>query len=658
MRPHYDYQVTAADWLRAVDHNQQTYTRHLLPPLLRSAHGLAYGVLGALLVVLELRWLQRQGLGAAHWLVWAGPAFVLVAYLLQRALLQWRTRRVLPQLGQAMLGSMQLVPDDDGLWLNSAERRSFYGYRALTALVQVEGASLLYYDALHCIVLPDAAFADATERDAFLATLRERVLAAGGSLVETPSAVSSASGEAPPAQPGLWQLAWRGLTLRALPVSLAEAGWGRLFLLAALLVLLQNGLALLHLGPEAVYSAAAWPATVFALPLLLFVAWLAAGSGGDAKRTLGLATAWYAVLLPLTLLGWVVFLIGQQGWVPAWNDVWDQRIYLVWTGWFALAAGVLAARSAASGGLRRLVPLLLAGGLLWLPMQQSFWGLPLWDRPAEPAPEEQQDDPGPDPAMEDYFYQEPALLQRALLDLKPREPGHPNLYFLAAAGYAGQDVFMREAITVQDMFDHRFGTEGRSLALVNNPDTLGQLPIASATSLRLALRRMGQLMDKNEDILFLYLTSHGSADHKLAVEFGPMQFNDVDPLVLRQLLDEAGIKHRVIVVSACYSGGFIDPLKNDNTLVISAAAADKVSFGCSNEADFTYFGRAYFVDALRQTDDFIAAFDLARSVVAKREQQEGFEASDPQLAVGSRIGATLRRWDAQRKARAITTLPG
>ena len=229
-------------------------------------------------------------------------------------------------------------------------------------------------------------------------------------------------------------------------------------------------------------------------------------------------------------------------------------------------------------------------------MQLMYWGQPLWDRPAQAAAEEEQADAGPDPAMEDYFYQQPKLLEKALAELKPRVPGHSNLFFLTAAGYAGQDVFMREALTIQSQFDQRFGTEGHSLALVNNPATLEQLPIASATSLRLALKRMGQLMDKEQDILFLYLTSHGGADHKLAVEFGPMQFNDVDPQVLRQLLDESGIKHRVVVVSACYSGGFIEPLKNDDTLVITAAAADKVSFGCSNEADFTYFGRAYFVD--------------------------------------------------------------
>src|SRR5207344_2149888 len=113
------------------------------------------------------------------------------------------------------------------------------------------------------------------------------------------------------------------------------------------------------------------------------------------------------------------------------------------------------------------------------------------------------------------------------------------------------------------------------------------------------LARVAEVMDPDEDILFLFLTSHGSKDHHFTLEFGRMAFKTLDPPTLRRLLDESGIKRRVIVVSACYSGGFIDALKDDNSLVITAAAADRSSFGCSDKADFTYFGKAYFDEALR-----------------------------------------------------------
>lgn len=91
------------------------------------------------------------------------------------------------------------------------------------------------------------------------------------------------------------------------------------------------------------------------------------------------------------------------------------------------------------------------------------------------------------------------------------------------------------------------------------------------------------------------------------------------------------------MVSACYSGSFIDELQGDHTLVISAAAHDRTSFGCSNEAAFTYFGGAFFDRALRTETAFIAAFETARELVAARERAEGITPSLPQIAVGAAI---------------------
>ena len=253
---------------------------------------------------------------------------------------------------------------------------------------------------------------------------------------------------------------------------------------------------------------------------------------------------------------------------------------------------------------------------------------------------------------EDAFYLQPRLLERELAALKPGRPGVTDLYFVGAAGYSGQDVFMREVRSVADMFRERFATEGRSVLLINNPKSVAESPIASVTSLGLTLRRIGEIMDRDEDILFLFLTSHGSKDHRFALDFWPLRFNTLDPKRLRELLDESGIKRRVVVISACYSGGFIDALKDDNTLVIAAAAPDKNSFGCSNEADFTYFGKAYFDEALRQTYSFVEAFKIARPLIAVRESKEDFLESDPRLYLGEAIRRPLEAFALARQAEA------
>ena len=105
-------------------------------------------------------------------------------------------------------------------------------------------------------------------------------------------------------------------------------------------------------------------------------------------------------------------------------------------------------------------------------------------------------------------------------------------------------------------------------------------------------------MDRDEDILFLFLTSHGRPRPVLDRVL-PAPLADLTPAELRKMLDDAGIRNRVIVVSSCYSGSFVEALRDDDSLVITASAKDRNSFGCSNEADFTYFGKAFFDEALR-----------------------------------------------------------
>jgi hypothetical protein len=144
-------------------------------------------------------------------------------------------------------------------------------------------------------------------------------------------------------------------------------------------------------------------------------------------------------------------------------------------------------------------------------------------------------------------------------------------------------------------------------------------------------------------VLFLFLTSHGSEDHRLAMEFWPLQLADIDPGMLKQMLDASGIRWRVIVISACYSGGFIEPLKDSRTLIMTAADPEHSSFGCGADSDLTYFGKAYFDEALRETRSLTAAFELARKSIAAREGAQGYEPSNPQMFLGEEMAAKLRQ---------------
>ncbi|MES2563764.1 MAG: C13 family peptidase, partial [Pseudomonadota bacterium] len=161
------------------------------------------------------------------------------------------------------------------------------------------------------------------------------------------------------------------------------------------------------------------------------------------------------------------------------------------------------------------------------------------------------------------------------------------------------------------------------------------------TSLRQSLKHVGEMMNVDEDVVVLYVTSHGSEKHELAVDFRPLRFTAIDPLHLKKALDESGIRWKVIVISACYSGGFIDALKDERTLIITAASADRTSFGCGNASDATYLSKALFGEALTKTHSFESAFDEARTLIERWEREQGHIPSQPQIHVGAQIKGKL-----------------
>lgn len=241
---------------------------------------------------------------------------------------------------------------------------------------------------------------------------------------------------------------------------------------------------------------------------------------------------------------------------------------------------------------------------------------------------------------EALLYQQASLLDHSLHALEKQRPGIRDLYFIGFASYGWQDVFMKEVDTVRALFDRRFGTRGRSLVLVNNPASVTKQPLATVTALEDALKQVGALMDPEEDMLFLFLTSHGSGKPPfLSIDQDGLKLTQLTPQRLKSALAATPIKWKVIVVSACYSGSFIPALSDDNTVVITASRADRNSFGCASKYDMTDFGRAYFAEALNQTTSFTEAFELARKRIAVREAREGLTPSQPQMVVGQSFAA-------------------
>lgn len=272
---------------------------------------------------------------------------------------------------------------------------------------------------------------------------------------------------------------------------------------------------------------------------------------------------------------------------------------------------------------------------------------PASDATTAAAPQDDWPDQAPTP--EQVLYAQPELLRKALAGLGPRIPGKPNLYVLAFAGDGGEDVFHNEAEYAARLFPQRFGPSAHTLVLENHPDTLADHPLATWSNLEGALDGLARVMDPRQDILLLYLTSHGSEDHNLLVDMDPLPLDQIGAQDLSGILKSRPFKWKVVVVNACYSGGFVPYLQGPGTLVLTAARSDRSSFGCGNDSAATYFGRAWLVDALNRTDDFVAAFQQAKAEIGQWETKDKLLPSEPQIAIGADISDQLERWRANIK---------
>ncbi|MBC9249247.1 peptidase C13 [Pseudomonas alcaligenes] len=255
----------------------------------------------------------------------------------------------------------------------------------------------------------------------------------------------------------------------------------------------------------------------------------------------------------------------------------------------------------------------------------------------------------PDP-LELGLLQQGELLQQAIAKLPASTPA-VELYSLTLAGDGKQSVFLREADYVAKLLGERFGARG-GINLSNHRDHFTDRPLATRENLTRAVRALAERSGA-EDLVFIYLTSHGSRDHQLSLDQPRLQLDNLPAKDFASLLQPLKDRYKVVVISACYSGGFIPPLQDDKTLVMTAARADRVSFGCSEENDFTYFGRALFAEALGETDDLQRAFELAKAKVAEREKAEDFQASEPQLWAPK---AVLQHWRQLRESQARQAL--
>lgn len=417
----------------------------------------------------------------------------------------------------------------------------------------------------------------------------------------------------------------------------------QLLLLFVVSAALDFGIDWIRYGPDAYFSWYGAGSEVFGAGMLLLTAALLALLLHEAALAVAvplLVLAGYPLLQILHAIPYAVYDAR-----PTWEAFWSAWHWLL-LGWLLALSVRAVAIALAVGPVRIGVRAILGGLLLLAPIWLAPWIMPTEPWWKQPAIHGGADPRYPSPASEPVLAAQRELLDDALSNLDDERPNVADLYFVGFAGDAREDVFRKDVIAARQVMDERWGTDGRSIALINNPRTLLETPTATVTNLRETLNEIGAAINPDEDVVMVYLASHGNREHVLETALPPLELAPLTAPALRGLLDEAGIKWRIVVVSACYSGGFIDALKDDYTLVLTASEADRTSFGCGHRSDATFFGEALFGYGLNKADSLLEAFASARARVAERERAGGFRPpSNPQVFVGSAMAEKLKELD-------------
>ncbi|MBB09928.1 MAG: hypothetical protein CL550_03120 [Alcanivorax sp.] len=245
--------------------------------------------------------------------------------------------------------------------------------------------------------------------------------------------------------------------------------------------------------------------------------------------------------------------------------------------------------------------------------------------------------------IEARLYTESSRLQSVLSSLAPQRPGVRDVYLLVVGGDGTEGVFAREVDWVAERLGSVFDLKRRHVKLVNGGSD--DLPLATRTSVREALEALDALMDPNEDLLMVHLVSHGSREGALLLDDHNLTLNDLSVADGKQWLNALKARHQWLVVSACYSGQWVDALASPRRVIFASAASDRTSFGCGDDSDRTWFSKALYGEDMAAGIDDPAAWFAATSVkVTGMEEEQGIDGEEhsmPQQAVGE---AFVRWW--------------
>jgi hypothetical protein len=202
-----------------------------------------------------------------------------------------------------------------------------------------------------------------------------------------------------------------------------------------------------------------------------------------------------------------------------------------------------------------------------------------------------------------------------------------------AAGDTAQPVFDNAVAAFRYWLSER-GVPDSEMHRLSARPVPGDPTTEPATQGRL-LGRIAGLSGLAGDRCLIFITSHGDHDGSVVLAYADEMLRPA--LLARTLNIGCGRVPTVVIVSSCFSGAFAaGPMLAPNRIILTAARADRPSFGCQADRTFTVYDEC-LLGALPRSRLWRSVYELTLACVRRREQQMDVLSSEPRGYFGAAV---------------------
>jgi hypothetical protein len=229
----------------------------------------------------------------------------------------------------------------------------------------------------------------------------------------------------------------------------------------------------------------------------------------------------------------------------------------------------------------------------------------------------------------------------------PPPPEPPGRIIFAGFAMHSQSKAFRNDVLLAEQRVKEIDPNALMLKLANSArDQPTDWPQATAENFALVMSKTAEVARPRDRVL-LFISTHSNPG-LLNISAGGKNLQPLTPQALNDALAPLNKVPVLVVLSACYSGAFVEPLKAPNRVVITATDARRTSFQCKYSGNHTPFAEALFGQAGGASLSVTDWMGEAQKSIAAQEKRRKLPASQPRIFVGEEAKAwanqPLKHW--------------